>query len=449
MTSKHNNEQKIRRLNQMLIISGGLNVAVLALLSFWVIRERPPTPYFELKPAVAEEIALADCRSCLEVMDGLAELPFSQLVIRLSLSEPIENGYKERDLALAAMVAFHSFDLPRALGGEQRQLQSRQFRWKNGRTGETTLLKVFPGLTDQQFASISAFAQTERWPLTTRGVMQLLQKQRLAGSVDQSLEQALYAAPEFLAVELLFNRGDVTVDKQEIVTLVLEGGWPLLNQFFTQQRQSNDLSVARRQRLLLEYLKQGTPQAAYLLLKSDSDMAIRKFDDTQVLEMLQYLTVRTEESEKFALELLLSPRTTAVWQKAAARLYEYAGEPVPSEWNYQNALARFAPDKVVSPVSRATTALRQEPPKPRQESVVKTISKPAVAVKPPAKPAAQPIASVPPRQVAPASARLYVVQEGDSLWKISKRFNVDVEELKKRNQLQSTDLQPGTLLKIP
>lgn len=45
--------------------------------------------------------------------------------------------------------------------------------------------------------------------------------------------------------------------------------------------------------------------------------------------------------------------------------------------------------------------------------------------------------------------RLYIVQEGDSLWKIARRFNVDVEHLRAHNKLKSDALKPGTPIRIP
>lgn len=43
----------------------------------------------------------------------------------------------------------------------------------------------------------------------------------------------------------------------------------------------------------------------------------------------------------------------------------------------------------------------------------------------------------------------YLVQEGDSLWKIAKAYRCDVESIKLLNNLQSDVLRPGTFLKIP
>lgn len=43
---------------------------------------------------------------------------------------------------------------------------------------------------------------------------------------------------------------------------------------------------------------------------------------------------------------------------------------------------------------------------------------------------------------------LYIVQDGDSLWKISKRFKVPIEEIRALNALKADSLKPGTPLKI-
>jgi LysM repeat protein len=44
---------------------------------------------------------------------------------------------------------------------------------------------------------------------------------------------------------------------------------------------------------------------------------------------------------------------------------------------------------------------------------------------------------------------IYVVQEGDSLWKIAQRFGVKVDEIKRLNHFKSDSLKKGTTLKIP
>ena len=47
------------------------------------------------------------------------------------------------------------------------------------------------------------------------------------------------------------------------------------------------------------------------------------------------------------------------------------------------------------------------------------------------------------------SAKYYTVQKGDSLWSIAKKFNVSVDELKNANNLSTNLLTIGQVLKIP
>lgn len=456
--------KKIRFLSQALLVSGVLNIGALALLSYWILRERPPTPYCELKPATyaQQQLPLADYRSCGEVIAHLQLLSFDQLVGKLQQAQLVENGYTERDLALSALVNFHHFDITRALPKEAQLKQTRVLMWKNLLTGESIPLTIYPGLTHQQFHSIIAFAKTERWPMTPKGLFLLLQKQKKEFNIDPSLVETFTLTPEFMTIELIFKRIDMPLLKQKLLEVVLEGNWPLLEQFVSQQRQLNDLSSARRQKFLLDYMKQGSEAAAYLLLDVEEEFAVKKLDDAQVTTLLQLLPIKTLKSEQFALAMLTSPRSTGVWQQASLRLYEYAGEPIPSDWNYRTSLKRFVlhkggkeeGPKLSSPSSTQIVSLASPkmpeisapiPVKPAQEEIkmevsgskansksISVASKKEVVAKKPA-----------------PSCRLYIVQEGDSLWKISRRFGVDMEVLKDRNQLQSTGIQPGTVLKIP
>ncbi len=188
------------------------------------------------------------------------------------------------------------------------------------------------------------------------------------------------------------------------------------------------------------------------MLKTDGPVAVRKLDDMHVKAMLALLTEKTTEAEKFALALLTSPRGDSVWQLAALRLYQYAGEPVPEKFQHHEALARFLSKKtairkaVPAPIAIANAAKPiVNTPKP----IVNAAKATTPPSKPQNKPSAKTVVAVVKKEPIAKKDRLYIVQEGDSLWKISRRFKIDMEKIKAYNRMTSDNLKPGTSLRIP
>lgn len=457
--------RQTRRLTIALIVSGALNISLLSVFYYWTVKDNPPTPYVELKPANKQEqqLPLAVDLSNSDVIRHLRKMPREQLIARLNNTQLIENGFSLRDLALACLVDFQQFDIEKALLGYPQPLQKRSIIYGKHRDGKPAELVVYPGLSDKQYQAIINFATTERWPMTSKGLFLSLRKQedKLA---DPTLSDAFFMSPEFLAVETLFGRSKAPIDKKDLLKVLLQGDWNTLSSFADQQRVSQDLSAARRQRFLLDYVHQKSKAAAQLLLKTDEAIAAHKLDDNQVIQILQLLDEKSPEAEQFALSLLTSPRSDAVWKMAAARLYGYAGEPMPEKYHHHAALSRFVPKSTVMPIlaEQISPAAQKNkknqmsaPPVPSTASApgnksklsIKPVNNPKMAVNnilPPA------MRSSPVAQQQPLKRqRLYIVQDGDSLWKISRRFDVDIEAIRSNNKLQSDFLKPGHPLIIP
>lgn len=394
--------RQIRRLIFTLICSGSLNIILIAVLFYVVVTESPPIPYFENKPAEKKEqlAPFAGDLTNSQMVHRFLRMSTHQLKTKLHDKTLVENGFAIRDLALACLTSFHHFDLSRALQGLPPPEQKRTISYGRHRDGTPATLVVFPGLSEKQFQAISDFAQTEKWPLTNQGLFLALRRGSLLDNT--SLAEAFFLTQEFLAAETLFNRAEVPIEKNELLQILLEGTWKMLSEFTNQQKKMQDLSAARRQRFLLDYIQNGSNTAAYALLKTDGDFAVKKLDDQHILLLLKLIKKKNPEAEKFALALLISPRSDAVWKLAANRLYEFAGEPIPEKFQHHAALLRFGPKKTIA-----------VPEEKQQEQ------------------------------------RLYTVQEGDSLWKIAKRLNSDVDAIRALNHLENDLLKPGTALKIP
>lgn len=422
---KKNSLDRIHTLTRWLFISGALNILILAFLFYWMIRERPPAPYYELQPPKQEQVPVVMDHTNAEVLRSLRGLPLEQLVAKLSDTQLIENGYTQRDLALACMVTMHHFDLQRALLGLKFPLQERKLVYGRTPEGQPVEMTVYPGLPDEYFQAIVHYAHTEKWPLTSKGIYLTLKRSLLKKDTpDSSLIEAFHLTPEFLTVEMLFNRSDAPVDRNELHQLLSEGTWSMLSTFAEQQRAMQDLTPPRRQKFLLDYIEQGSRSAAYLILKTDQEFAVRKLDDRTVLLLLRLLQVKSPDAEQYALSQLTSPRSNVVWKMAAKRLYLYAGETPPTNYQHHVALERF--------VRKKTGGVEGE--------------QVAAVVVPPTKP---PKVTTPAKNPSKPSNLTHKVQEGDSLWKIARRYKVDIEKLKKANNLTSDRLKPGMTLKIP
>lgn len=412
-------------LSRCLFISGALNILLAVFIIYWMIREKPPAPYYESKPAARQEqlAPLALDATNAEMLRALRTLPLEQLVVKLGETAQVENGYALRDLALGCMVSLRHFNLQKALPDRQLPLQERKIVYGKTPDGKPVEVSVYPGLNDADFQLIQHFATTEKWPLTTKGLYFSIKKKFFKKEEpDLSLIEAFRLSSEFAAVDLLFTRSQAPLDANEIIKMLSEGSWSMLAGFTEQQRAVQDLSAARRQKFLLDYIEQGSRAGAYALLKNDPEFALRKLDDRHVLLLLRLLQTKTAEAEQYALNQLTSPRSNAVWKLAARRLYQYAGEAPPANYQHHAALERFVQKKTGKIVEQAPIV------------VVPPAKAPAPAKKPPA-----PV----------AKTLTYKVQEKDSLWKISRKFGVDVEKLKKANGMTTDKLKAGMTLKIP
>lgn len=468
---------RIKKLIIALIASVAVNIVFFVLIFYWSVKERPPIPYCELKPisSLEQKSSATIDYSNAETIRYFKKMPFEWLVARLKDNQLLENGYTQRDLALACLVTFYDFDLQRALTGFAWSEHKRAVIYGQEKEGHSSEMIVYPGLSDKHFETLIDFAYRERWPITPRGIFHILVSAKMP---ELSLVDAFFITPEFLVVELLFNRSEMPVDKHLILQTLLEGDWNMLEQFVAQQKVSQDVSPNRRQQFLIDYIQKDSKSAASLLLTTDYDFAIRRLNDNQVIQLLQFLISKNQQTESFALAMLTSPRSDAVWKAAALKLYEYAGEPLPEKFQYQKALQRFAPQHLASQQAQPSQIEALKVPKPVDVPVAKVTSTPTSAPKKSEKPVAPPLpkkavvdnkkpaqpqksttkaakltpatAPAPMPPLTPASRDcLYMVQNGDTLWILSRRFNIDVGVLKAYNRLDREELRLGMSLRIP
>ena len=369
-------------------------------LFFYFVLQKKETPVvFELSPLEKTSDVLATNQELLSVYSTLS---FKELLSILEDDSFVEEGYRKRDLALASLVAFHFFNLEKALSSFPSQ--RRQLSFLNQEGQEKIDITVFPGLSDDQFQALIQYVKTEKWPLTAQGVFFELKQ----GQQDPALLETFYLTSEFRVVEALFTRSGLVFPKEFLVLLLTQGDWDVIKELTEEQKLAQDLSSQKLKNFLLSYIKKRSLLAAKILLEWDREFVAKKLEDFDLILFLDLFPQTSPSVSLLLKDLLCSPRSDAIWRKCAEKLYGFHLLPIPETYNYDLVLQTFFP----------------EIPRPKQDSIKVVES-------------------------SPTKRRTYTVQSGDNLWKIAKKYKVSIDALRKQNKLATDKLRVGKELEIP
>lgn len=372
---------------QTLILSVALNGALLCTFFYFLIRDNPLHLAYQPK----EEREERPPPITPTLLGRLHTLPVEQLKELLQDQRKIQHGYRVRDFALGALASFHDVDVERGVG--KGKLAKR--KWEYG--GDSFLL--FPGLQDADFDQLQTFVAEEKWPLTPRGLFRLLRSAGVDKS-DPALVHFFCHTPHFILLETLFARTELPIKKRSVLAVALESGWENLETYYEKQQTGTDFSDAIRQKFLVDAITEGSKTAVYLLLITDSTFACEELEDGQVVHLLELLTIKTQEAMQFAKLIVESPRSDSVRYRALERLSDFTGRDLAGHFYEKPGLKKLRP------------VFREQPPAAPEPST-------------------------------------HIVQPGESLWLIARKYQVTLEKLMESNHLQSTSIRPGKSLKIP
>lgn len=337
-----------------LIISGTLNIALMATFMTFVLKERKGIVLPNLTQERVKEMTLTN-REMLESFQGMR---YEELVQELFDETHVEEGQRRCDLALAFLTAFHHFDIDRAFSGFPMEKRAFQL------DGET--MTLFPGLSKERLEAIRAFARTEVWPLTSKGLFQEIQNRE---TLPQSLIDAFRNTKEYFVIYRAFQRLSYAISDDQLLSLLKKTSWDELQSFSEELQTSPTGSPHSFALFLTPIMEKKSSLAAYLLVLLDKEYALKKLSDHQLEILLSLLTDRTPEIDTFLVEVKGGVRSD--------HIQELAGK------------------------------LPENPP------------------------------------------RTHIVQTGDSLWKISRKYRVKVDVIKEMNHLDSETLRVGSVLMLP
>lgn len=380
---------KSRWILQTLILSVVLNALLLCIFFYFLISDH--SLHFSYHPLIEVEPIQPPVPT--SFLERLHSVSFDHLMELLSDDRKIGQGYQVRDFALGALAVFHDFDVERGLG--RGPLSKRKWEY------EGMSFLIFPDLHEEELTLLQTFARTERWPYTAKGMFKHIQEKGVTKS-DPDLISFFCHTPEFILVETLFARTHLPIQRKAVLSLVLEGGWERLSAFCEKQQHSTSFSDTVRRAFLMEGVNGGSSTAAQLLLVTDLTFAVEELSDPQIEQVLQLLTSNTEETLQFVQQVVSSPRGDKAREKARTCLSQLTGN---------------APDEIAGHFYEKP-GIKDLRPVFRQAS-----------------PAAPPPGT-------------HIVQPGESLWLIARKYNISIDHLLEINHLQSTVLRVGKVLKL-
>lgn len=439
--------QKIKRLRKALLISCFLNIVLGMVSLFFAYKQENANALkpFHITTRLLTHKILPEENSLGQKLASLKEKNFEDLVLALKDITLIQDGYRERDFALACLVKFHFFNIEKAFSSLSFPKQKRKVIFYDKSLKKNEIL-LYPDIEEAHFEKALAFAEIEKWPFTTLGLFQKLKEEKIQ---DPSLLYAFQLTTEFKTMERLFQEVADKVKLTELIDIIASGKWLDFLSKLDMINRADFTLIELRRRFLLDYIHNQSVTAAEVFLKIDMEQAVKKISDKDALTILKILDKRSAISAKYALSMLVSPRSDDIWMEAAKRLYQFSYETIPTVLKKKEVLARFVPhllkNKEIN-FSKSKNLSSKE-----SELKKKLFSKaPIEPSNERAKPKSASLSLLKAKEKeAPKSRKAYLVQEGDSLWKISRRFGVDINEIKKLNHLESDFLKPDTLISLP
>lgn len=409
------NPSPMKWVTQGFIFSMALNIALLTSLVYNVIKQKHP--HQEIAYQTAQQKAKVDSENLTlsKTISQYFSKNYPDLITLLQDSRHIEDGLSYRDIALSVLCQKFDFDLNRALLGQNVSVRKLKIQSEPSKSLE---IPFYLGLGDAQYKLVNTFIQKEQWPFTSHGLYKML----VQGNSDESLKNAFYLSKEFMFIDALFC--SLSVSKEDLLSIVLHGPWEIMDSFAKNHSQIQDFSNTMRVQLLSQYLEYGSNMAAKLILDVDPELVLKKLTDNQLIALLGQLENRSNLTENFALHLALGNRSEWVKKEACRLLYHYSDANFPEPFNYKESLDFLTEKYHVQPIEILSQHV-EKMFQPQEVAVVTSSNSNSVKQK------------------------TYVVEPGDNLWKIAKRNQVDLKQLKSVNKLESDKIKVGMTLIIP
>lgn len=344
-----------------------------------------------------------------EELDGYLQYLFGlsdkNLLKILSDNTLVAGDICKRDLALSCLTAFHYFDLERALGEMPQQTGNYTFSHPQG--GEQISIPLYQKISLLDFSRLQEFAAREAWPLTAEGLFAELKEAKIP---SKSLEETFKHTMEYQRIKMLFSRFYPDFSEQSILKAVLQVDWNTFKNWSHRLFRSKPLEKEDVKQLLFAFAKSGSSVALKELILFDPEFSLRVLPERDIRKTINDQSAPNKRWIRCHVLMHSQAKSSALRKDLELKLIQWGVFEPPKDESLMRT-EQSTENHVNSSVEN------------HLENQVKPLPK-------------EPI--------------LYTVKPGDSLWKIARKYQSSVEELRQANKLSlGSTLRVGQKLKIP
>ena len=195
----------------------------------------------------------------------------------------------------------------------------------------------------------------------------------------------------------------------QLLTMLLEGSWSNISAFVKERSENPGQLRELIRSLLKNYTELGSGLAGTYWIELEGEYVLRQLDDKTLSLLIDLLNFNSSETVQFLKKVMQSPRSDRLRIAAGKKLYAIEGIELSMPYSHERAMKQFFPEAIIE--------VNEE--KKKKESVKSS-----------------------------EKEKRHLVQTGDSLWKLSRKYHVSMDQIRKDNHLKSDSLKPGEELII-
>lgn len=384
------NNGKQRRFQQLFLWSVILNFSLISIIIVLLIFNNIIKNSFRKKFFVFKSSLSEDKEILLNSLSHLHEKSLNELTQGLLEKYGVIYGKDFRFFILGELVLKFDIDLARAL---ERPVEFIYVKINS------QIMPIPSQCSDVEFKKVVKFLRKEKYPFTSKGILNILLMQLKNRDIDEDLLSYFMHSEEFQFFSSILEIKQHQINPVLLLRMIIEGGSSLFFEIVSRNNMKSCNPKILRREALFSYIEKGFSMAAELFVILDADFLVYESRDQDLKNILELIKTSSFFYEKFLTKIIQSSREESVRILAEDILMQNTNYSKKNLIVAKSLFPEFRNNKN-SPVS------------------------------------AQPFIE-------------HTVTSRESLWEISKKYKVNVSRIMEFNQLSSAILYPGQKLKIP